>query len=568
MLSLSMAASAQDLDPTVVVDRVYEGKLMEVHKPVLEMAVPDTVMHFDLDFDYSVFESPYKGSYEFNPYLLSMKPSAAADESGRFYLKAGAGYQLHPTLDLVWSPELPSMDDSFHMDVYARNRSYVGSYWNMEADDDDVIDRGESVWNGYDFDSKVGVGLGYDSASGYIDGGVSYFGIHQKDMEWKRGYNGIEADFEVASRNSSSRLTYSVKGFYRFAGDRSVSLSDDSNASLNETTFDAEAMAGLQIGGIGKAVVDFGLRLDGYSGGIENAASELFLVPHFIYEKGALKADLGIRFAGVVTDTLAGGFSMPARNQIVYPDISVKLKVIPDALALLLKAGGGPEVHSYHSLLERNRHLNPLMWENSWFSGFGLRQEMGVSIERISLTAGLEGRIGSRFSWNLNGGYVNYAAGILDAVAVLQSYSSDGLIAGIEYRPYDKTFVEFSWLWKSGDFMADGWVAYTDAYGMAFEDSIYCLKPSELTGNVSFEYNFRKRIFAGADCSFATKRTGGTYSAVLPGYADLGVSLEYSATRRLSVWARGGNLLGMTIQRNPLYAEKGVYFTAGICLKF
>ena len=28
MLSLSMAASAQDLDPTVVVDRVYEGKLM------------------------------------------------------------------------------------------------------------------------------------------------------------------------------------------------------------------------------------------------------------------------------------------------------------------------------------------------------------------------------------------------------------------------------------------------------------------------------------------------------------------------------------------------------------
>ena len=136
MLSLSMAASAQDLDPTVVVDRVYEGKLMEVHKPVLEMAVPDTVMHFDLDFDYSVFESPYKGSYEFNPYLLSMKPSAAADESGRFYLKAGAGYQLHPTLDLVWSPELPRMDDSFHMDVYARDRSYVGSYWNMEADDE------------------------------------------------------------------------------------------------------------------------------------------------------------------------------------------------------------------------------------------------------------------------------------------------------------------------------------------------------------------------------------------------------------------------------------------------
>ena len=44
-------AHAQNLDPTVVVDRAYEGKLMEVHKPALEMAVPDSVMRFDLDFD-------------------------------------------------------------------------------------------------------------------------------------------------------------------------------------------------------------------------------------------------------------------------------------------------------------------------------------------------------------------------------------------------------------------------------------------------------------------------------------------------------------------------------------
>ena len=75
LLAACHAASAQDLDPTVVVDRAYEGKLIEVHKPALEMAVPDSLMRFDLDFDYSVFDRPYKGSYEFNPYLLSMKPS-------------------------------------------------------------------------------------------------------------------------------------------------------------------------------------------------------------------------------------------------------------------------------------------------------------------------------------------------------------------------------------------------------------------------------------------------------------------------------------------------------------
>ena len=51
------SAAAQNLDPTVVVDREYEGKLMEVHKPALQMAVPDSVTRFDLDCDYSVFES-------------------------------------------------------------------------------------------------------------------------------------------------------------------------------------------------------------------------------------------------------------------------------------------------------------------------------------------------------------------------------------------------------------------------------------------------------------------------------------------------------------------------------
>lgn len=40
---------AQDLDPTVEVSRVYEGKLIEVHKPAIAMAVPDTLYRFDQD---------------------------------------------------------------------------------------------------------------------------------------------------------------------------------------------------------------------------------------------------------------------------------------------------------------------------------------------------------------------------------------------------------------------------------------------------------------------------------------------------------------------------------------
>ena len=72
---VSAVAAAQNLDPTVEVSRAYEGNLVEVHKPTLEMSVPDSVQRFRLDFDYSVFDSPYKGSYEFNPYMTSMRPA-------------------------------------------------------------------------------------------------------------------------------------------------------------------------------------------------------------------------------------------------------------------------------------------------------------------------------------------------------------------------------------------------------------------------------------------------------------------------------------------------------------
>ena len=54
--------------------------------------------------------------------------------------------------------------------------------------------------------------------------------------------------------------------------------------------------------------------------------------------------------------------------------------------------------------------------------------------------------------------------------------------------------------------------------------------------------------------------------SVIPGYADLGVNFEWVTSRKLSLWARGGNLLNMTIQRTPLYAQGGISFTVGICL--
>ena len=123
------AMTGQNLDPTVEVSRVYEGKLMEVHKPALEMTVPDTLHKFDLGFDYWVFDNPYKGSYEFKPYVMEMRPSSVQKHKNTFFLQAGAGYTLHPMLDLLWSPVKKG---AFSMDVFATHRSYIGEYRALE----------------------------------------------------------------------------------------------------------------------------------------------------------------------------------------------------------------------------------------------------------------------------------------------------------------------------------------------------------------------------------------------------------------------------------------------------
>ena len=62
----AVSAAAQNLDPTVEVSREYEGKLVEVHKPLFNMTVPDSLTRFALDFDYYVYDNPEISDFEYD----------------------------------------------------------------------------------------------------------------------------------------------------------------------------------------------------------------------------------------------------------------------------------------------------------------------------------------------------------------------------------------------------------------------------------------------------------------------------------------------------------------------
>ena len=525
------ALQAQNLDPTVEVSRIYEGKLMEVRKPFLEMSVPDTLYKFDLDFDYSVFENPYRGAYEFNPYMMDMRPESNLVQPSRFYLRAGAGYTLHPIFDLLWSPELKG---DFSVDVYGMHRSYVGEYRPLMGNDG---------FSGYDLLTKAGADFGYDWSKVALDFGASYYGSAVKDFIKSRAYNAVDAYISVGSKSSWTKgFLYNVAARYRYA-DESSSL------PLTEHDLSLDVTFGPSFNERDKVFFDLGVELNAYAQSLSWSAARFYLVPHYIYNKDILYMDLGFRLSAAMH---SGDFG---RNQVIYPDLHVNLDVIPEAMRLYANIGGGEKLNSYASLIDRNHHLD-LSYGMGAYTAL-----MQPSVERVSAELGFEGRISGFFSYNLRGGYSNHAFAPLDAVVK----NEDGqYMPYIGYSPYQKAYAAVDWDLNFQDVRFDGTFSYSYYWGIS---TPAMFAPAAFTGDVEAVYNWRKRIYAGVDCDFAAARANGE-GVVIPGYADLGIYAEYVMNNGISFWLRGGNLLNMEIQRVPLFAEKGVNFTGGICLNF
>lgn len=554
-------AVAQNLDPTVEVSRAYEGKIMEATKPVRDVNVPDSVGTFRLDFDYAVFENPYKGAYEFNPYQVSMRPSAAIYDPHTFYLKAGAGYRLYPELDLIWSP---SFKNGFNLDVYASHQSYVGDYRTLTLDGESggqraIVRDGKEKWNGYDLESKAGVAGRYDWKRGSFDFNANYYGLAGKTYLRSRSYDALDANISIASNTDlATSFVYGVDLKYRYAKDK---VKQDLGASdLKEHHASLDAFVGPVLKNQYKILVYFGGELATYHSAITGGGGRLYLAPHYMLRKGRWFVDAGVKIDAVLPAySTMDQLYLSEKQQYAYPDVMVGFDAIKDALNIYATVTGGAKMNTYASILEEDHYAD-------YTHGSAM---LNTDLERVRTMLGFRGRVTNRFSYDIRGGYAVSAATLLPSVHLFE----DKMLPSLGYSACQKAFAAFDWRLDTDSFKFDGTVAYTHTWGYKSADFLFA--PAALTGNVALEYNWKRRIFAGIDCDFATARkmvgfpeeAAAIASGVtVPGYADLGLSLEYAYNRKLSFWLRGGNLCCMTIQRTPLYAEGGISFTAGICL--
>jgi hypothetical protein len=555
-------ASAQNLDPTVVVSRNYEGKLMEVHKPKIEMAVPDSVLRFDLEFDYSVSDSPYKGAYDFRPYTLDMKPSPMLRELQTLYLNAGAGYGLHPEFDIIWTPALSS--ESFRMGVYAHNRSYFGEYHRVscsEADGVLVLDsNGSGSWKGYDSRSSAGLQGRYDWDNAYLDVDLGYDGLHQKSVPGTRAYDAVAFKADVASKDAPySLFNYDFDVAYRYGNECGGA------SHLAENHFKIDGNASYPLSDRDVIRLDLVYDLASYRGLFDAQAALLSVAPHYVMDFGRLDLDLGFSLASAFNAMNTDGmFSHKRMAMVPYLDMKAGYDLIPSYMKVSLALGGGMKMNPYSGLLAFDRwaSYNPGM--------------LDFTDEKFSSAIGLEGRISSVFSYAFKGGFASIANAPLHAIQTVgDSDAAYPLRSAVAYSSFDKAFAALEWRLDTERIMFDGNIEYAYVWNLEPLAGLDVFAPAALSGDVSFLYNWKKRIYAGLSCDYSTVRKGygpapqdvaSGHVSELPGYADLGVDFRYAFSRKFSMWAKGGNLLNMTIQRTPGYAEKGPYFTLGISL--
>ena len=554
-LLLSIPALAQsNFNPTIVVTNAYEGSAADIHKPVQKMQVPDSVMKFNLDFDYSVFSNPYRGAYEFRPYLVSMKPRAEVRDESTLYVRAGAGYALRPEAEVVWTP---SIGHGFTLGVHGNLDGFIGRYRLISSRLDEQVRRYEpSGEKAPGLDLRGGVGADLTYAAGWGQAGVGLSCLNQSNRDPLLGADVRASIFNQFGINAFARSynllepgwTWQGTLDYRFGGDRLDAYHPHEHLVSLDGTF-GRILADNQ-----RVSLDAGFHLARSGDATWSTGGLVSVKPRYVLRTGRFLLDLGLLFTAHLRDN-AGVTDRPAcygtGTQVIYPAIHVRYGILEDQLTAYADMTGGSHLNTYSSLLEGHHFLR---WNYLMLGGTPL----DFSVERVRVALGLRGQVAERLQLDLSGGYTVWGHALLEAAP----YNDDEL-PRMGYGDYEAAFVAFTYGWKSRSILVDGSLSYR--HFMMKTDRVFT--PAPFSGDIRALYDWNGRIRGGIYAEFASAREAvyDSYANLrIPGYVDLGLGGDFRLTSRFGLWLRVGNLLNQPIQRHVLYAEDGVSVTGGI----
>lgn len=577
MLMTAAVSFGQNFNPTVEVTNTYQGNASEVHKPLLGMNVPDSLLRFDLDFDYEVFEKPYQGAYSFKPYMLNMRPVKDAWRGRQLYLKAGAGYTLHPQFEFVYSPE---QSGPFQMSVYASHKSYFGNYHEIKPELQDGLYRMKKSggkFGGYDALTSAGFDGRYNWDRTILSFGIGYYGLAAKDSVMSRSYNAFDFNARVRSNNDSeSYFLYDIGLRGRVANDgldyKSFSFPDGVTVDKqNENWVLLDGLVGPVVNNSRSILVGFEAESASYSRFYDGNIGRVALIPSYRFKSGRWNLNLGVKLEFMFrndADTLSFGKMGGGKGQIVYPDAHISFAAGGN-VALYADATGGSRLNTYSSQISENHHLNPSFLVAPVYEL--ITPLVDNTVEKVNARIGVRGSAASSFQFDVNGGVGLYGNALMESGL----FTAGGdLVPALAYSDYNLIYANALVGLRTGRVKIDADFRYR---GVSFPDNDALnlgFTLPKYSGGVRASYDISSRLYAGINVEAASWRDGKCASVAsedildvrVPGYVDLGVNCGYKFNRKLEFWLESGNLLCQAIQRNPFYAEKGPWVTAGVSL--
>lgn len=539
-----MTAQNSKLNPTVQVTNDYNNSLKEIDKAVKPVYVPDSLYKFDLNFDYSGFENPYKGNDDFNPFLTELDLQKRAFQSKRFYLKAGAGYTLRPELEAVWTF---NPDSRFKVSTYASHRSYFGTY-NRVALYGNMLGRdGKESWTGYDSKSKGGfVGRGdWDALSMIVD--VRYDGVHAKDgwiYNATRGYNAISGALGFFSHDVSD-WDYKAKVRYRYAWDKLDSLRSAQPRPVEQSiavdgglgySFNASRV-GLDLN------VESRLGADRMNHSYTGVAGTV--TPSYHFSRNRLSVGIGLS----VLFTAGNGFDSGKHKVDFWPSVKLQWEAVKGHLDLYLDADSKAAPYA--------------IGDQAASDMFYLYDDALSVVKNYVIDGGLRGNFFEKLSYDVQFGYErneNLPVYLLSARE--GSSALPCLFPSVTHRNLDDAFGSFR---INGNYTS--WEFTIGAkYRYFINSADKLITPPSLSADAKLCYNILDRISIWAGADYVSKYRSCDY--VVPEYVDLSAGARFRFTGKMSFFLEGHNLLNQLIQVVPMFARKGISGTAGIIVNF
>lgn len=580
LICTAVAASAQNIDPTVEVSRTYESSLKHTPKPVPTMAVPDSLFRFDLDFDYSVFDKPYQATGSLKQYQVNMNfANGPQERKSRLYLKAGLGYSLHPELDFVYTPKVRGNSD---INIYASHRSYIGKYKYREKDlsysptviyDDVSLTPGyetymeDKSWTGYDSYTKAGVNGRIPCSGCNFVFDANLENISTKDGRYestvKSSYSAFEARAGLHSKKGHSKAFYNVDLSLTAASDKVNYYSPN---KVNLTAFTADASLGLPRKDYVLAA-DVHFSRTAYTGLFQSNAGNFYVAPRYYLNRYGFKFNIGVKFSFIFNSDYSwfGLPLKPHKSQLVYPDVHVTRVLVPGKVELVLNATGGDRLSEYQNIKENSHFMTPpIVAPNAIMPN--VAPLSGNTVEHYNISAGLRGNMAPYLRYDVLAGYRDVSDN------VFYSFLSRN-ITKIVFRDMTERYLKATAVYDKKPLLIEGSLLYRnvspDSEGYDYSSGYMLIRPRRLVTSVRAIYFWKTRISGGITATLASKakceKAFEQYATgSLPAYIDLGLYGEYKFDAQTTFYARIGNIFNSRIYDNSLIPQSGQYFTTGI----